>query len=85
MVSYQKFDYPSLETERLNLRILSFRDSDEVYKHFSDEEITRLMDIEPCKDIKEAEEIIRFHLLDSGCRWGLFSFEGMKRKDLMIM
>lgn len=30
------------------------------------------MDIAPCKDLSEAEEIIRFHLEDSGCRWGLF-------------
>jgi ribosomal-protein-alanine N-acetyltransferase len=67
-----RIEFPSLETERLNLRILTLQDSEEVFKHFSDEEITRFMDIEPCKDIKEAEEIIRFHLEDSGCRWGLF-------------
>lgn len=68
----RKVEFPSLETERLNLRLLTLQDSKAVFKHFSDEEITRFMDIEPCKDIKEAEEIIRFHLEDSGCRWGLF-------------
>jgi ribosomal-protein-alanine N-acetyltransferase len=31
------------------------------------------MDIEPCKDLKEAEEIIQFHMDDSGCRYGLFN------------
>ncbi|MGO0061493.1 GNAT family N-acetyltransferase [Brevibacillus fluminis] len=71
-MSIPKFDYPSLETERVNLRIVTFQDTEAVYKHFSDEEVTRFMDIEPCQNIIEAEEMIRFHLLDSGCRWGLF-------------
>ncbi len=65
-------EFPSLETERLSLRILTLHDSEAVFKHFSDEVITRFMDIDPCKDLQEAEEIIRFHLEDSGCRWGLF-------------
>jgi [ribosomal protein S5]-alanine N-acetyltransferase len=30
------------------------------------------MDIEPCKDEREAEEIIQFHLDDAGCRWGIY-------------
>ncbi|AWV33655.1 hypothetical protein MHH60_00850 [Paenibacillus sp. FSL H7-0716] len=30
------------------------------------------MDIEPCKDLVEAEEIIQYHLEDLGCRWGMF-------------
>ncbi|BBH24413.1 N-acetyltransferase [Paenibacillus baekrokdamisoli] len=72
MPNNRKIEFPSLETDRLNLRILTLHDAEEVWKHFSDEEVTRFMDIEPCKDIKEAEEIIRFHLEDSGCRWGLF-------------
>lgn len=71
----QTFDYPALETERVHLRILTFQDAEAVYKHFSEEAVTRFMDIEPCKDVKEAEEIIRFHILDAGCRWGLFDKE----------
>jgi len=31
------------------------------------------MDISPCKNTNDAEEIIRFHIEDSGCRWGIFS------------
>ncbi|TKI55143.1 GNAT family N-acetyltransferase [Brevibacillus antibioticus] len=46
--------------------------SAEIYHHFSSKDVTKFMDIEPCKDIREAEEIIQFHLDDSGCRWGLF-------------
>jgi [ribosomal protein S5]-alanine N-acetyltransferase len=66
------FVYPDLETERLNLRILTLEDADKVLVHFSDPEVTRFMDIEPCKTLKEAEEIIQFHMDDSGCRWGIF-------------
>ncbi|MED4909741.1 GNAT family N-acetyltransferase [Brevibacillus centrosporus] len=71
-MSFSEFDYPSLETERLNLRILSDQDTEAVYNHFSDDEVTKYMDIKPCKDRKETEEIIQFHLLDSGCPWGIF-------------
>ncbi len=66
------FLFPELETERIILRVLTLDDTDEVFAHFSDENVTRFMDIDPCKDRQEAEEIIRFHLEDSGCRWGLF-------------
>jgi [ribosomal protein S5]-alanine N-acetyltransferase len=72
IVLEEKYENLSLETVRMNLRILTLDDSEEVFRHFSDADVTRFMDIEPCKDIKEAEEIIRFHLEDSGCRWGLF-------------
>jgi len=64
--------YPPLESQRLNFRILTTENAKEVFLHFSDIDVTRFMDIEPCKDIKEAEEIIKFHTDDSGCRWGLF-------------
>jgi [ribosomal protein S5]-alanine N-acetyltransferase len=65
-------EFPELETKRMNLRILTLDNSEEVFLHFSDNDVTRFMDIEPCKHIKEAEEIIKFHMDDSGCRWGLF-------------
>lgn len=65
-------EYPSLETERIKLRLLTLEDANEVFTLFSDSEVTRYMDIEPCKDIHEAEEIIKFHMDDAGCRWGLF-------------
>ena len=64
--------FPELETKRIRLRLLTLADSEEVYHHFSDSEVTRYMDIEPCKDMKEAEEIIQYHLDDAGCRWGLY-------------
>lgn len=68
----QKLEYPPLHTERIDLRILNLVDAEAVHRHFSNEEVTRYMDIEPCKDLKEAEEIIQFHIDDLGCRWGMF-------------
>lgn len=68
----EKFAFPELETERLRLRLLTLEDRTAVFAHFADEEVTRYMDIPPCKEISEADELIRFHLEDSGCRWGMF-------------
>ncbi|MBP1996257.1 GNAT family N-acetyltransferase [Paenibacillus eucommiae] len=67
------FIFPEIATERLKLIILTLDHTDAVFKHFSDEDVTRFMDISPCKDKSEAEEIIRFHIEDTGCRWGIFS------------
>jgi [ribosomal protein S5]-alanine N-acetyltransferase len=64
-------EYPTLETDRTILRILTKDDAMEVLKHFSDPVVTRFMDIEPCKYLKEAEEIIQYHEDDLGCRWGI--------------
>lgn len=65
--------FPEIETDRLKLAILTLDDIEAVFKHFSDENVTRFMDISPCRDRNEAEEIIRFHIEDTGCRWGIFS------------
>ena len=73
MLNNVNFIFPVLETERLRLSILTLDDTEAVYKHFSDENVTRFMDISPCKDTDEAEEIIRFHIEDTGCRWEIFS------------
>lgn len=66
-------EFGPIKTERFFLRILTLDDTEEVFRHFSNENITKYMDIEPCKNIKEAEEIIKYHLDDLGCRWGIFS------------
>ncbi|OME14935.1 GNAT family N-acetyltransferase [Paenibacillus odorifer] len=68
----QSVVFPALHTARIELRILNLEDANVVFRHFSDEEVTRYMDIEPCKDLIEAEEIIQYHLEDLGCRWGMF-------------
>lgn len=64
--------FPDIETNRLYLRDLTLLDAESVFKHFSDPKVTQFMDIEPCSNLKEAEEIIQFHINDSGCRYGLF-------------
>lgn len=65
-------DFLKLDTKRLLLRELTLLDAYSVFRHFSDPEVTRFMDIEPCQDIREAEGIIQFHIDDTGCRYGLF-------------
>jgi [ribosomal protein S5]-alanine N-acetyltransferase len=69
----KEFHYPELETERLVLKLLTLDNVEEVYHHFTDEHVTKFMDIEPCKNLKEAEEIIQFHIDDLGCRWGIYT------------
>ncbi|WP_258394697.1 GNAT family N-acetyltransferase [Paenibacillus sp. MDMC362] len=65
-------NYPIVNTERLFARVLHLDDVDLIYKHFSNQEVTRYMDIDVCKERAEAEEIITFHMSDPGCRYGLF-------------
>ncbi|WP_418040622.1 GNAT family N-acetyltransferase [Paenibacillus xylanilyticus] len=65
--------FPEIVTDRLKLVVLTLDDAESVFRHFSSEDVTRFMDISPCKDRDEAEDIIRFHLEDTGCRWGIFS------------
>lgn len=69
------FPFPDLETSRLILRVLTLDDTESVFRHFSDDDVTRFMDIPSCTRREEAREIIEFHLKDSGCRWGLFEKE----------
>jgi len=75
MNKLREFTYPVLQTERLTLRLLTLKDAPAVYQHFSDPEVTKFMDINPCKDVKEAEKSIAEHLEDPGCRWGIFTRE----------
>lgn len=65
--------YPHIKTNRLFMRELTLDDAEAVYRHFSSPEVTAFMDIEVCKNIEEVQEIIAFHINDSGCRYGLFN------------
>lgn len=65
--------FQPIETKRLYLRELTLADRESVFQHFADLDVTRFMDIEPCRDVEEADEIIRFHIQDSGCRYGIFN------------
>ncbi|MHC4212548.1 MAG: GNAT family N-acetyltransferase [Planctomycetota bacterium] len=69
----EKFIFDELETERVVLSILTLADSKEVFRHFSDPDVARFVELdEGMNDIHDAEKVIRFHLEDSGCRWGIF-------------
>ena len=65
-------DYPQFETDRLQIRELTQDDSAALFDHFSDDDVTRFMDIDSLKSEAEAVSIINWHAKDSGCRWGLF-------------
>lgn len=67
-----KFQFPDLETSRTNLRLLKPEDTDSLFKHFSDQEVTEHMDIDVLTSREKALEIIEFHINGSGCRWGIF-------------
>lgn len=67
-----------METERLFLRTLTIKDVEAVTVHFSDFEVSRYMDIGPGES---AEDIINFHINDSGCRWGIF----LKEKPIKLI
>jgi ribosomal-protein-alanine N-acetyltransferase len=70
--SHHIFNFPELKTARVVLRVLTLDHTDAVYCHFSDPDVTQFMDIDPCRCLKDARDIILFHLKDSGCRWGIF-------------
>lgn len=65
--------FQPMETQRLYMRELTLADRESVFEHFADEKVTRFMDIEPCLNVEEAEEMIQFHIDDSGCRYGIFN------------
>ncbi|MNS97525.1 putative ribosomal N-acetyltransferase YdaF [compost metagenome] len=74
------YQYPSLETKRIIMKPLSQEDIQKVFDHFTDPDVTKYMDIEPCKNRAESEEIIKFHQEDLGCRWGMY----LKKKNQFI-
>lgn len=65
-------EFPDFETSRLMLRELTLEDTEGIFQLFSDPDVVELMDIEPVQTLAQAEETIRFHINDSGTRWGLF-------------
>ena len=72
----EEFVFDELETERCVLRILTAEDSVDVFRHFSDPKIARFVELDEGMDnIKDAERVIKFHLEDLGCRWGIFEKE----------
>ena len=55
-------NFPTLETERLLLRLMSSEDTDFVFRHFGDVMINEfLMDEPPVSEYAQAEEIVQFY------------------------
>lgn len=52
----------TLNTERLLLKPISKKYLEQIYKHFSDPEVTKYMDIDVLGSIKEAEEIVDYYI-----------------------
>jgi ribosomal-protein-alanine N-acetyltransferase len=67
--------FPNLQTERLVLRQLTLEDTDFIFHHFSDPEVTQyLMDEPPVANVEEAQAIIKYYLDPEGKthnRWGI--------------
>jgi [ribosomal protein S5]-alanine N-acetyltransferase len=67
--------FPNLQTERLILRQLTLEDTDFVFHHFSDPQVTQyLMDEPPLANAEEAQAIINFFLNPESKthnRWGI--------------
>ena len=67
--------FPVIETERLLLRQLTFKDLQDVYEVFSKEEIMKYYGIFPLEDIEEVEELIvdfnRGFEKNTSIRWGI--------------
>ncbi|MDO7908278.1 GNAT family N-acetyltransferase [Paenibacillus sp. JX-17] len=66
---------PELETPRLKLRRMTRQDAPEIYRCWSDREVTRFMNISPMTSVEEAEEMIGFlndmAEIDDAIRWGI--------------
>jgi ribosomal-protein-alanine N-acetyltransferase len=71
----QPEELPTLETKRLLLRPLTLEDTDFIFQHFSDPQVTRyLYDEPPLETRDQAESIIRFFEHPAGKnrnRWGI--------------
>ncbi|MBS7529933.1 GNAT family N-acetyltransferase [Hazenella sp. IB182353] len=75
MLLPKETEFPLIEINNFYLKVLTLADAEVINNHFSDEHITKYLDIEPCKDIEQAVTIIQYHMEDAGCRWGIFTKE----------
>jgi ribosomal-protein-alanine N-acetyltransferase len=68
MSTTDKFmNFPPIETERLILRQMALEDTDFVFQHFSDSNVTQyLLDEPPVTDYSQAQEIVQFYLEPAG-------------------
>jgi len=69
-------EFPVLESNRLVLKKLTHNYIDEVYNHFSDEQVNKYVDFESAQSLEDAKEIIDWGLNlfqnNNGILWGIF-------------
>ena len=67
--------FPILETERLLLREIIKEDTEQIFRCFSDEKVTRFYGQEPLQSMEEAERLVAFfsksYQEKRGVRWGI--------------
>ena len=77
-------EFPVLESSRLVLRKLTHNYIDEVYNHFSNEQVNRYVDFESAQSLEDAKEIIDWGLNllqnNNGILWGIFK----KDKEIFL-
>ncbi len=68
-------DFPLLHTERLVLRNIKLADIEAVFNLFSDQDVTRYLDIATLQTLEDAEKFIEYerNRFEQGCgiRWGI--------------
>ena len=74
--------FPQLETKRLTLKKLTQNDFNILFKYWSDDEVTKYMNIDSMTDIKQVENMVSFlnNLFNKkqAIRWGIFEKKGNK-------
>jgi [ribosomal protein S5]-alanine N-acetyltransferase len=72
-------NFPELETERLILRQITLDDTEALFRHWSDDEVTKYMNIESFQSPKQAEDMIKLlnELFEQkeAIRWGIVKKE----------
>ncbi|MGG6310822.1 GNAT family N-acetyltransferase [Paenibacillus macerans] len=67
--------FPQLETERFILRKLTSDDAEDLFRYFSNDEVTKYYDLERLVELKQAEELIQNwnsrYLERRGFRWAI--------------
>jgi len=71
----ERAEFPELSTARLRLTRIGSPDAPAVFEMFSHPDVVRYYDLEPCRHISQAEELIELfesrHRARSGIRWAI--------------
>ena len=77
-------DFPELETNRLFLKKITFKDIETLFNYWSDDEVTKYMNIESFQRKKQVEDMIRLlnNLFEENeaIRWGI-----VRKEDHLLL